>query len=403
MFSSLYAGLTGLIGFSKGLDVVSNNVANLNTTGFKSSQLQFQDLFYQYKLAGDDSGNRSSLQIGAGVETSSTSLRFNQGEFRDTGNALDAAIDGSGFFVLRSDEKTYYTRSGRFEIGADDYLVDALTKHKVAAIMDNGALTDIDLTGLKTSPPTPTTAVNFTGSIVKTESQYQIKEFEIFDSLGGTHKLTVTLVKNTDVAGVNSWFVNPEVDGEVLTKGEIRFDNNGEPVANFHTAVFDFGPEGTVPTTITLNFGNPGSRIGVTMYTTGPQTNIEVSEKNGHVAGALSKLSFDGDGNLLLEYSNTDVVNYAQLALAWFDDLQGLQQVGGNLFINDATNRPKLAHANGGVMGTLQPGKVELSNVELTEQFTDMVILQRGYQASSQIISTTNEMIQQLFDMKAQR
>src|SRR6266566_1411111 len=113
MFGSIYSGYSGLLGFSKGLDVLSNNVANMNSPGFKSSELSFRDLVYRYGFNGSNGGN-PSLQIGGGVDTSNTRIKFSQGELRGTGNALDVAIDGNGFFVLRKDGKTFYTRAGQF-------------------------------------------------------------------------------------------------------------------------------------------------------------------------------------------------------------------------------------------------------------------------------------------------
>lgn len=398
MFSSLYAGLSGLIGFSRGLDVVSNNVANMNTTGFKSSQLQFQDIMYQYRLAGEDSGNRSSLQVGGGVDTSATSLRFNQGEFRDTGNDLDVAIDGNGFFVLRSEDKTYYTRSGQFEIGEDNYLVESVSKNRLAAMTASGSLIDIDLTGLRTSPPQATNEISFTGHVIN-GSDHTLNDIEIIDALGKTHKISITFVSK----GNHVWDVEVEDANSNITTGEIRFRANGTPETNYNTVTFDYGPDDAEITTIVLDFGRPGSFLGATEAASGASASLAVSKKNGYGLGSLIKLGFDDEGFVVLEYSNTDVIKQNRLALAWFDDLQSLQQIGGSLFENEPINKPHLAYSGEQEMGKILPKKVELSNVELTEQFTDMVILQRGYQASSQIISTTNEMMQQLFDMKAGR
>src|SRR2546425_5444397 len=127
MFESVYVGMTGLESYAKGLNVISNNVANLNTPGFKSSQLQFADLFYRNSDAGLGAGNPQE-QIGAGVGTGGTFLNFQQGEARQTGNDLDLLINGPGLFVLRKDGETFYSRAGQFEFDKDGYLVDQTTK-----------------------------------------------------------------------------------------------------------------------------------------------------------------------------------------------------------------------------------------------------------------------------------
>jgi flagellar hook protein FlgE len=121
MLDSIYVGLTGLTGYSKGLNNISNNVANLNTAGFKSSQLQFSDLFYRYQTSGESGGDGSSYAQGSGVNAGTSTMVFKQGELRATGNDQDVAVDGNGLFVLRKDGQTFYTRAGQFSFDADGF------------------------------------------------------------------------------------------------------------------------------------------------------------------------------------------------------------------------------------------------------------------------------------------
>jgi flagellar hook protein FlgE len=152
---------------------------------------------------------------------------------------------------------------------------------------------------------------------------------------------------------------------------------------------------------VTLNFGDAGSLTGATNFSGGTTSTLKVNTQNGYASGSLVSTSFDAQGFIALKYSNAQTVKGPQLALAWFNDLQQLQQLGNETFVNATGMKPLLGTADGKVMGTLTAQNVERSNVDLTQQFTDLVIIQRGYQSSSQVISVANQMIQQLMDMRS--
>lgn len=398
MFSSIYTGLTGLMGFSKGLDVISHNVANMNTPGFKASQLLFQDLFYQYRMAGE---NQSALQLGGGVATERSSLQFTAGEMRETGNDADVAIDGNGFFILRKDGETFYTRDGQFEFDTDGFLVARGNKARVAALLNGVALEDINISGLRVNPPVATTEIKFKDEMSINSQSHEINNVTVIDSAGGTHTFKITLTKNTTAGNGNFWDVAASDERNVVVTNpgsEIRFQNNAL-IPGFNTVSFTYAPPGAAANTIVLNFGTPGDPTAVQLFS-GPSTsNTKVSSQNGRALGALTKITFDADGNLVATYSNAQTTKGARVALGWFESLSQLQEVGGNLFVTKE-EQPRLANPGQDVMGKLAGKSVELSNVELTQQFTDLIILQRGYQASSQVISATNEMVQQLFDLR---
>jgi len=403
MLTSIYTGLTGLVGFSNGLNVISNNVANINTPGYKGSTLQFQDLYYSYQIAGDSGGDRSSLQIGSGVGTGVTTILFQQGELRDTQNPLDVAIDGNGFFILRKDGNVLYTRAGQFGFDSDGYLIDKITGARVAALGDNGELTDINIDDLRINPPVATTEVTFVGNLSTGSQQHLVPNMEVYDALGDTHDLSLTFINNSATT-VGSWTVEVRDDtGTLLSTGEIRFQGDGTPEDGFSSMTFTYAPAGANPQDITLDFGTPGSTTGATNYSTGTISNLQADSQNGREMGALINITFTEEGYLELSYSNGETIEDARLALAWFDNLQSLEQAGNSVFINVNDQAVRIDAPGESVMGKIAAGKIEMSNVELTGQFTDMVIIQRGYQASSQVISVSNEMIQQLFDMKARR
>lgn len=402
MLGTIYTGLTGLQGFSKGLDVISNNVANLNTIGFKSSQMFFQDLMYQYRRNETTSGGLNKTEIGTGVDTSATFFLFRQGELRSTKESLDVAIDGNGFLINRKDGQTFYSRAGQLGIDADGFLINKTNNSRVAGIYGNNSLENISVNGYRTYPAKPTSVIKFVDDLSSGSTQHVLADQVVYDSTGAAHKLTFTF-KNQASVLLGSWLVEvTDVTGALVGTGEIRYQAN-LPLADFNTITFSFSPPGAAPTDILLDFGDPGTSSGTTNYSSGTNSRLLMASQNGYAAGSLSKLSFDESGNLTAEYSNGKTQQIQQLALAWFDNLQGLTEEGGGLFRAGPDQSVKIARAGEHGMGKLAPGKLELSNVELTEQFTDMIIIQRGYQGSSQIISVANEMIQQLYDIKGRK
>lgn len=404
MLDTIYIGLTGLIGYSKDLSVIGNNVANVNTTGFKSSQLIFSDLFYrsQFGDGSNSAGNR--LDFGTGLGTGGTRLLFAQGELRQSGNDQDLSIDGNGFFVLRRDGESLYTRSGQFSFDADGFLVAEASKARVAGLVD-GALRDINVTGLRTNAGKATAKASFTGVLnsgTLASAPVQLTGIGVFDSAGVAHTLDVRLTNNSTVTA-GSWLLEVrEGADKVLGSGEIRFNADGTPAVGFNSIKFVLAPEGISANEIELNFGDPGTTAGVRSIAA-PASDARLDRQDGYAVGSLTKATFDEAGFLALTYSNGQTAKGERLALGSFSHLQGLEPLEGNLFKPRAEERPTLGHAGESLFGKISPGRVELSNVELSQEFGNLIISQRGYQASSQVISTANEMVQQLFDIKARR
>jgi flagellar hook protein FlgE len=337
--------------------------------------------------------------VGEGSDTSGTRINFAQGQATNTGNPLDVAISGDGFFVLRDGASTYYTRAGQFNIDTAGYLVDKTSGARVAAIDANGNLQDINLASLQTSAARATSTVSFVGNLSRGATSDQIGSVTVYDSVGGSHTLTVNLSNNSS-AQAGSWLVQvQDENGKTIGSGEIRFGNDGSPSAGFNSLSFSLAPSGVPASTISLNFGDPGSFSGATNFSGGSTSDLKMNTQDGHAAGSLLTTSFDAQGFVTLSYSNGQTAKGPQLALAWFDDLQSLQQMGNELFTNPSGMKPILGKANGQVMGTLTSNELEQSNVDLTKEFTELVIIQRGYQSSSQVISVANQMIQSLLGM----
>lgn len=392
MFESIYVGLSGLMGFSKGLNVLSNNVANLNTPGYKSSQLQFKDLMYELQ----HNGGELSGQIGNGLDTGATSINMKQGELRDTGNELDLAIDGSGFFVLRKDDQIFYARAGQFEFDSNGYLVSRDTKARVAALSGGSQLHDINLNGLRTNPPKATSTITFNGNLSSSGTQHIINNVNVYDSVGASHALTLTF-DNSGTTVPGSWQITVADTTGTISNGQIVF-SNGAPVSGSNSFTFSYAPSGAAASTIKLDFSKD-----VTAYSAGSASSLKTNTQDGYAPGALTKASFDNEGYLSLTYSNNQTSKQDRLALAWFDYVAGLPLEGNNMFQNKSGLTPQYGNPRSSLFGAIKAGSIELSNVDLTQQFSDLIITQRGYQASSQVITAANEMMQQLFDMKGRR
>jgi flagellar hook protein FlgE len=188
--------------------------------------------------------------------------------------------------------------------------------------------------------------------------------------------------------------------GVLIASGEIRFNEDGTPAVAFNS--FDISLGGDSSESIQLFFGEPGSVAGARSVAAS-SSSLAVSAQHGFGADSLTNATFDASGTLVLKYSNGETAKVEQLALASFNFLQGLKQTEGSLFIAGKEEEPELGGAGSGPFGNIVGGSIELANVDLAQQFSDLIISQRGYQASSQVISTANDMIQQLYDMKAQR
>ena len=394
MLDSIYVGLTGMTGYSMGLNVISNNVANLNSPGFKGAQLQFSDLYY--KDAETAMGAGLPSQVGNGLQLGGTFLNFQQGEARDTGNDLDVMIDGAGLFVLRKDGATVYARAGQFEVNDEGLLVDKASGARVAALTPGGALADISVNGARFSLARPTTRVELAGNLSVSDNQHVISDLTVYDQGGNARQLKLTF-EPVDAA-TQSWKVTvAQADGTAIATGEVRFDG-ARPAPGASGIQVAHHPEGGVPLDFTLQLSGDA-----TSMTGGTESTLQVRTADGRGLGSLVKTSFDADGYFTLGYSNGEVVRHEQLALAWFGSPDQLEQLGGNQFAFRDGISPRLGHARQDGFGVLRGGAVEMSNVDLAKQFSELIVTQRGYQACSQAITTANEMLQMLMDLRGKR
>jgi flagellar hook protein FlgE len=390
MLDSINVGMTGLQGYSQGLRVIANNTANINTPGFKGSSLQFADLFYSTR----DSGS-GLMQVGYGLSTTGTSLNFKQGELRQTGNNLDLAIDGQGLFTLKDDSgNLHYTRAGQFMFDSDGILVSRADGSKVMGMNADGVMAEISIAGQAIVEGKATTTAKFSGNLSSTAPSQTINSVKVIDQVGGEHLLTVKLTNNTATTA-GSWGVELLDGTSSVGTGTIVF-SDGRPVPANSTVSLTYTPAGLAAVPLVLDFSTD-----VTSFASGTLSTLAFGSQDGYVPAAMTGVSFDDLGVLVMSYANGQTVKGSKLSLGRFDSLDAVEAVGNNSFAATNSLAWHTGVAGDGGFGKVRSGMVELSNVDLSHEFSDLVIMQRGYQASSQIVSTANEMLQELFNMKS--
>lgn len=380
MFQALYNSLSGLFSFSKSLDTVSNNISNMNTPGFRGS-----DSFF------------ANINGGRGTQITGEGLRMQAGDIRQTGNATDLAIDGSGYFILRDDNGNYfYTRAGQFRFSEEGLLKDTVTGFQVMSIDAAGNLREIDFDIYRTLPPQATTAIKIAGNIAPGSSSISAGTINYFDTIGESHTLTVVLT-DTSAVTPNSYSVaiTDETGAQVGT-GEIRFGTDGTPLIGFTTLAINVVNKG-VTQQLNLDFGSPGAFDGATLLA-GAATNLGGRATDGHALLGATDVSFDNNGIMQITYSSSEKRQGPQIALANFQDESSLKLIGGRLIDGQSSQSPELGRPGKGVFGRINGNSLELANVDLTQEFADMIIIQRGYQASSRVMTVSNEMIEQLYN-----
>jgi flagellar hook protein FlgE len=390
MLESIYIGMSGLMGYSRGLRVIANNTANLNTPGFKGSSLQFADMFY----SGGGSAGFNGNQIGYGLNTYSTTLNFKSGELRQTGNTLDLGVDGNGLFVVRNASgQLRYTRDGQFQFNSQGILVSRTDGSTVMGINADGKLQEIGLTGLRTNPAKATTTVTLTGNLSSTTAKQSVAGITVIDAAGGSHQLSLEFTSQDETAA-GSWKVTV-LDGttEVGT-GTITFVD-GKPVLASAKLSVVYKPAGQAEVPLVFDFSTD-----VTSFASGDLTTLAMAKQDGYGAGALTSAGFDANGALALVYSNGQSVKGIRVALAQFDSVDAVAAGGDNAFeaVDEGAWHIGLP---GDAFGAVRSGVIEISNVDLSQEFSDLVIMQRGYQAASQVVSTASDMLQELFAMKS--
>lgn len=384
MFQAFYTGLSGMFSFSQNLDSVSNNISNMNTPGYRGT-----DTFYR-------SLTSSGAEQGVGTQISGLGYRFSSGDIRQTGNSSDLAIAGQGMFVLKNGEQYLYTRAGQFTFNDSGVLVDRVSGFEVLSLDKSGQVMPIDISEYRALAPEATTAVNFSGNLSPTESEHTIEGLTIINALGEEVVVSAKFTNNSS-ATPGSW--NVEIldgDNQAIGSGEIRFGSDGTPVNDFSS--FDVSVKDSLDgsATVSMNFGTSGNFSGATSI--GSSTSIAGNIADGSPISSLSRVSFNADGTLQFTYSNGVTKEGPALALANFANDTALELESGSLFRASDISSRKIGQAGSEGLGSIVAESIELSNVDLSKEFADMIVIQRGYQASSRVLNVANQMLEQLYE-----
>jgi flagellar hook protein FlgE len=395
--SAFNIALSGLTAASTELDVVSNNVANADTVGFKSSRAEFADVY----AAGAVNLNQSS--VGQGVRVDATAQQFTQGDITTTGSNLDLAINGNGFFTLKNANGTVYSRNGQFTEDSNGNVVNAtgqaLQVYPPTANggFNTGTTTDLNLETAQSAPvattggtailnlPAASTAPALPFDATNPATYNQSTSTTVYDSLGTPQTATFYFVQT---AVPNQWSVHMTVGGTPVGAAQtLTFSNTGALTAppGGALAFNGFTPsDGAAPMNMSFNFGQTtqfGADFGVTAVT-----------PNGFATGQLSTVSIDASGIVSAVYTNGRSTELGQVAMANFPNPGGLKQVGNtNWAATSQSGTVVEGTASSAGFGSIQSGALESSNVDLTTELVNMITAQRAFQANAQAITTANQ------------
>lgn len=401
--------LTGLEAASQDLSVTANNLANVGTVGFKDSRTEFSDLF-----ASTQQGVGATA-VGNGVSVSEIAQQFSQGNIESTGNNLDLAISGNGFFTMSDNGALVYTRDGEFQEDANGNVVNSAGQNlQVYAALQNGGFNTGNLTNLNittnVSAPQATTTASITASLPADAtaptnptfnpsdptSYTDTTSMTVYDSLGAAHTASLYFIKG---ATANDWTTQLYVDGTAVgtpqaldytTSGALQTPANGNVTFPAYTPT-----TGASPLNMTFNFSNTTQ--------TGSDFAVSAISQNGYTTGKLTGISISSTGVVQAQYTNGNSANLGQIAIANFANPQGLQQLGNQTWAQTfGSGAAVMGQAGNSGVGTLQSGSLEESNVDTTSALVDMIQAQRDFQANAQMLQTDDQITQTIININGQ-
>lgn len=390
MLRSLYSGISGLRAHQTMLDVTGNNIANVNTVGFKGSSTEFQDTLSQLTQGASgpqaETGGTNPAQIGLGVKVAAVTTNFNQGSAQSTGKATDMMISGDGFFVTSRGGQQLYTRAGSFSFDAggrlvspDGALLQGWTADAAGAVNTGSPIGDIVLSPTATVPAVATSRATFDGNLPSDAAVGTAleRDLQVFDANGVARNLAVTFTRTG--AG---WDVAAADANGASGTGALAF-TNGQLTSGGLMTVGG----------INLDLGAVTGYAGM--------TTVVASGQNGSAAGTLVSFTLGNDGSLVGAFSNGLKQVVGRVALAKFTNPAGLEKAGDSSYSSTANSgNPQIGEAGGPGFGTLTGGALEMSNVDLSQEFTNLIVAQRGFQANARIITTSDQVLQELVDLK---
>lgn len=416
MLQALLAGVASIKAQQTRMNVIGNNLANVNTTAYKGSRVTFQDMIAQtLRGAGRpsaDLGGTNAIQFGLGVLIAGTDVNNEQGSLNATNRPTDFSIQGNGFFMVSNGDRVAYTRDGAFDLDANGDLVHRATGERMTGWSADPATGLIDTNqpvgpnsrltipiGARTAVQ-QTTTIGWSGNLdnrVFDQSGLQSTQavVRVFDSLGGQHDMTLTL---TETATPNEWaYTVAGQNGDAVTGGGTLVFNpsNGQLVS---------GSPGAITLTPPTSTGVPAFNMSLDLSSIsqlGAEMQVNASNQNGFAPGSLSSFSVGTDGVITGLYTNGLTRPLGQISVAIFPNANGLERMGSNLWRNtDNSGVAVVGTPRTGGRGSINSGFLEQSNIDIGNEFTDLIVTQRGFQANTKVVTTVDEMLQDLINMK---
>ncbi|WP_295011316.1 flagellar hook protein FlgE [uncultured Microbacterium sp.] len=387
MLRSLYSGISGLRSHQTMLDVTGNNIANVNTVGFKASSVVFEDSLSQLVgnpgIPGDQVGGRNPAQVGLGVQVAGVRTNFAQGSAQNTGRGGDLMIGGEGFFAVRSGGDVLYTRAGAFSFDGTGKMVTADGAIVQGWAAQNGVVNtgqtpgNIVLPQEAISPAKATTSATVTGNLPSTAKPGDaiVRDVTVYDAQGTGSTLSLTFTRTA-----TGWTVSEPTSGAT---GTLSFTDGKQTGAGLTLTA------GAVTVDLTA----------VTGYA--DLSTAAFTGQDGAAAGTLKSYSITSDGSVVGTFSNGRTQTLAKIALATFANPEGLEKAGGTSYRTTVNSgAAQIGEAGKAGFGTLGSGTLEMSNVDLSQEFTNLIVAQRGFQANARVITTSDEVLQELTQLK---
>jgi fagellar hook-basal body proteins len=452
----MFSGVSSLRAHQLRMDVIGNNIANVNTVGFKASSVSFSEMYSQTlkgaSSSSDSRGGTNPMQVGLGANVASIAVNHSKGSIQRTDVATDLMIDGSGFFVVTNDanaQNKYYTRAGNFQMDEQGYLV---TTEGLKVLDVNMKPIQVNMSDTKNA--TATTNLTISGNLNFTDEDYTTTA-DLYDSLGDVHTINVNFVNSpyvttsantkvvdpkdpkydpafpaivpnysyrevtiTDAAGTqvvpdptaaapdNHWYAKFNESGEIVDLVTLGTAGDADTAETVVSGTFVMSVPGaadiTLPIDRSMFFANGDVAGGVRIFTqVSKESDAKGVQLNGNSAGSIDTFNISSKGEIIGIYTNGERKVLQTLGLVDFDNPAGLEKIGGNLFQNTPNSgTPKYGAPATGSFGAVTPGALEMSNVDLAAQFTDMITTQRGFQANSRVITTSDEILQELVNLK---
>ncbi len=406
MLRAMLSAISGLRAHQTMMDVVGHNISNVNTPGFKSSRVTFEEALSEViggsSQAGEGTGGVNPIQLGLGTRVAAIDGVFSQGASQLTGRPTDLAVQGEGFFVLDRGGERIFTRSGAFNFDDNGTLVASgggrvMGWAAAGGDIDLGApLAPISLPLSQVIGAKATERVQFGGNLSASlqPGESHANTFYVFDSIGNQHEVVARFTNNAP----GDWTLSVEVDGNAMTldSTSVTFDTDGDLTSVGQINVSGFMPGGADPMVFDLVFDGASN---FAQYA--GESSAEALSHDGKAIGYLRGFAIGEDGTLTAHFSNGDTRAMARLATATFENPSGLVRVGDSAFIASlASGDANVGAPGSGDRGNMQAGTLELSNVDLALEFTSLIIAQRGFQANGRVITASDEVLADLVNLK---